>query len=307
MRRQARSALPSTLAVLVLGVLALPLSAQTKRIPSDTDLNAIGTRRIDRAPNLYSVDDELKMGEALSRQMQRASNLITDLAAVEYINRIAAEISNNSDTRFPAKVAIIDSDAINAITLPAGFLYVNTGLILQTQNEAEFAGVLAYGIAHTALRTNTNRVTKDELLDSATMTLLLLGPVGWAGPGIYKGLNIAIPLVYLKYRRDAELDADYFGLQYLCKAAYDPESYVEFIERVWPLTKDNVKAFSSFLPLPDRLQAMRKEISEILPQRSAAKISSGEFDNFKEHLQTLRLASVFKASGDPTKPTLRKK
>ena len=310
MHRDVRTAPLPTLALLLLALCALPISAQTKSIPSDSDPNAICRRRIDRNPNFYSLEKEHKLGETLSLEIQRSSKLITDPLATDYINRISDELSKNSDARFPIKIAIIDSDAINAMTLPGGFQYVNAGLVLQVESEAELAGVFAHAIAHTALRTNTTIATKSELMQMATIPAMLLGPVRWADYGTSERLNLAIPLTYLKFRRDAEFAADYFGLQYLYKTGYDPEAYTEFMERVWPLTsptKNNVKVFSPFPPLADRLQAMRKEIAEILPQRSAAKVSSAEFDNFKEHLQTLRLASLFKASIDPTKPALRKK
>ena len=287
------------------------VSAQTKKIPSDADLAAIGHRRIDRSPNLYSGEKEEKLGEYLTLEVQRSSKLLLDSVVIEYINRIASQLSKNSDARFPIRVTIIDSDAIDALSLPGGFQYVNTGLLQQTENEAELAGVLAHGIAHTALRTNTNTATKGELMEPTAIPLMLLGPVGWAGDGVYQRLNIGIPLTYLKYRRDAELDADYFGLQYLSKTGYDAEPYVEFMDRVWPMTllgKNSVPSLSLYPPLPDRLKAMRKEIAEILPRQPAAKISSVEFETFKERLQALRLAySGSKDSPAPDKPMLRKK
>ena len=304
-----RTALSALVVLLLLGPCAVPISAQTKRIPSDSDLTAIGRRRIDRNPNFYSLEKEHKLGETLSLEVQRSSKLITDPVATEYLERLATQISQNSDARFPVKIAIIDSDVINAATIPGGFQYVNNGLILQTQNEAELAGVLAHGIAYTALRTSTSTATKGELFYSP-MYLLLLEPIGWAGPGLYEGLNIGVPLTYLKYRRDAEFAADYFGLQYLYKTGYDPEAYIEFLERVWPLTsapKDSAKVFSPFPPLLDRIKAMRTEIIQILPQQSAAKVSSAEFDYFQDRLHELRVVSFFKAYYDAGKPTLRKK
>ncbi len=95
--------------------------------------------------------------------------MIDDTVVSEYLNRLAQNIAKNSDAKLPVNVRIIDSNEINAFTLPGGYQYVNRGLILATNSEAELAGVLAYGIAHTALRTGTRQSTKGELMQLSSI------------------------------------------------------------------------------------------------------------------------------------------
>src|SRR5260370_30058634 len=224
------------IAILVLAVFASGsvLSAspppQAKITPSDSDINAIGQRNVGKGINLSSLDKEKELGKQLAREVERSPRLIDDPVLTAYLDRIAQNIAKNSDVRFPITIRVIDSEAIDAFTLPGGFQYINTGLLLQTAEEAELAGVLARGIAHTAIRTSTQEATKGEFMQLATIPLILLGPGGWAGYGNYQGANLAIPVTYLKYRRDAERAADYFRLKYLYKADYDPTCFSGFLE-----------------------------------------------------------------------------
>jgi len=301
--------------ILGLAVLASasPLTAgpvpQTKASPSDSDINAIGHRDVGKGVNLYSLDKEKQLGGLLAREVERSSRLIDDPVLAAYLDRIAQNIAKNSDARFPITIRVIDSEEINGFTLPGGFQFINKGLFLQAEGEAELAGVLAHGIAHTAIRSSTKEATKGEFIQLATIPLILLGSDGWAGFGTYEGMNLSIPLTYLKYRRDSERAADYFGLQYLYKAGYDPESFSRFLERVWPLgsgSKTIPKTFSPYPPLAERVAYMKKEIAAIMPRHEDAIVSSSEFQEVKERLRAWKSKEIVGREGNQGKPTLRK-
>jgi predicted Zn-dependent protease len=180
----------------------------------------------------------------------------------------------------PITVRVIDSNTVNAFTLPGGYQYLNRGLLLRLEGEAELASVLARGIAHTALRSNTNEATKGEMMQLAMIPLVMLGPVGSSSSGV----PLAVPLTMLKARQDSEFDADYFGVQYVYKAGYDPKCFTSFVQLVWgagtAATQKTPKALSTYPPLDERLAALRNEISEILPLRDGATVSTSEFDAF---------------------------
>jgi predicted Zn-dependent protease len=282
---------------------------QLKPSPSDEDINAIGHRSVGKGINLYSLEKEKKLGEQLAKEVERSSRLLDDPALTDYVNRLAQKIAQNSDARLPITIRVIDSDVLDAFTLPGGFQYINTGLILQTEGEAELAGVLARGIAHAALRSFTRDATKGELMQLSTIPLTL-GPGGWAGYGSYEGLNLSIPVTYFKYRRDAERAADYFGLQYLYKAGYDPDCLSRFIERVLPLIVGGKRVPKSFAPYPqvsERVENMKKEIARILPPRDAAIVSSAEFQEMKAHLLARKAKEIVSSDRNQAKPTLRKR
>jgi predicted Zn-dependent protease len=282
--------------------------AQTKKSNSDTDISKIGHRSVGRGANLDSVEHETALGKQLEQEVRRFSKFVESPIVLEYLNRLGQNLAQNSDARFPITVRVIDSDVIDGFTLPGGYIYLNKGLILHTETEAELAGVLAYGIASTALRGATRSATKGEMMQLAMIPVMLLGPDGWAGPDIYEASGLAIPIVYLKLQRDFAFDADYFGLQYLYKSGYDPESMPRFFERVWPLTQAGTtpvpKTFSPFPPLPDRLKAMRTEIQKILPRRDIATLSTSDFEAVKERLRAWNPPNLKKT--DTSKPTLRK-
>src|ERR1700737_2472771 len=181
---------------------------------SKEDVEAIGNRGVGKGINLYSLEREISLGKSLAQAVERSSKLIDDPVVTEYVNRVGQNLVRNSDARVPFTIKVIDSDEVNAFALPGGFFYVNSGLILRAQEESELAGVMAHEISHVTARHGTKNASKGELMRLATIPLMLLGPVGWAGYGIYEGLNIAIPLTYLKFNRDSEREADFGGLQY---------------------------------------------------------------------------------------------
>ena len=157
--------------------------------------------------------------------------MINDPVVTEYVNRVGQNLVRNSDAKVPFTIKVIDSDEINAFALPGGFFYVNSGLILRADEEAELAGVMGHEIAHVAARHGTKTATKGEIMQLASIPLILLGPGGWAGYGLYEGLN-RIPMSYLKFTRDAEREADFLGLQYMYKSGYDPNAFVSFFEKI---------------------------------------------------------------------------
>src|ERR1700687_742357 len=205
-----------------------------KNAPSPSTLNnidAIGNRNVGcnkGMGNWYSLDKQVAMGRAYSQQVEHGAKMVQDPVVTEYINRLGQNLVRNSDAKVPFTIKVIDTDELNAFALPGGFFYVNSGLILAADDEAELAGVMAHEIAHVAARHGTKTASKGELMQLATIPLIMVGPAGWAGYGLYEGLNLAIPMSYLKFTRDSEREADFLGLQYMYKSGYDPNAFVSF-------------------------------------------------------------------------------
>jgi predicted Zn-dependent protease len=277
---------------------------------TEKDVNSIGNRGVGKGVNLYSLQREIALGKQAAMEVEKTSKLINDPVVTEYVNRVGQNLVRNSDAKVPFTIKVIDSDEINAFALPGGFFYVNSGLILRADEEAELAGVMGHEIAHVAARHGTKTATKGELMQLATIPVMILAPYGMAGYGIYEGLNLAIPMSYLKFTRDAEKEADYLGLQYMYKAGYDPNAFVSFFEKIEAEERRHPgsipKIFSTHPPTPDRVQKAQEEISTILPARDEYIVTTSEFDLVKARLRRIENKNKLdekKSAGD--KPTLR--
>lgn len=277
---------------------------------SKEDVDAIGNRNVGKGVNFYSLEHEIALGKGLAQEVERSSKMIDDPVVTEYVNRVGQNLVRNSDARVPFTIKVIDSDEVNAFALPGGFFYVNSGLILRAQEESELAGVMAHEISHVTARHGTKNATKGEAMQLAMIPLMLLGPGGWAGYGIYEAASLAIPVTYLKFSRDAEREADFLGLQYMYKAGYDPNSYVTFFERIQADEKRRPgtipKVFSTHPPTPERIEATQKEIARILPAKQEYIVTTSEFDSVKGRLRNIMFAKKA-TDNQPGKPTLRTK
>jgi predicted Zn-dependent protease len=275
---------------------------------SKDDVEAIGNRNVGKGVNFYSIEREIGLGKSLAQEVERSSKLVDDPVVTEYVNRVGQNLVRNSDARVPFTIKVIDSDEVNAFALPGGFFYVNSGLILRAQEESELAGVMAHEIAHVAARHGTKQATKGDIVQLASIPAMIFIPYGWAGYGIYQGMNFLIPMTFLKFSRDAEREADFLGLQYMYKAGYDPNAYVTFFERIQADEKRRPgtigKAFSTHPPTQDRIENTQKEIAKILPARQEYIVTSSEFDSVKSRLRNIMFARKAVDNG-PGKPTLR--
>jgi predicted Zn-dependent protease len=276
---------------------------------SKEDVEAIGNRSVGKGVNFFSLEREISLGKALAQEVEKSSKLIDDPIVTEYVNRVGQNLVRNSDAKVPFTIKVIDSDEVNAFALPGGFFYVNSGLILHAQEESELAGVMAHEIAHVAARHGTKNATKGEMTQIAAMVGSIFIPYSWAGYAMYQGLNLAIPLTFLKFSRDAEREADFLGLQYMYKTGYDPNSYVTFFERIQADEKRRPgtipKVFSTHPPTPDRIEDTQKEIARILPAKQEYLVTTSEFDSVKTRLRNIMFKT--KVQEGPGKPTLRTK
>ena len=276
---------------------------------SKDDVEAIGNRKVSCHMNWFSIEKEMALGKQLAQEVERSSKMIDDPVVTEYVNRVGQNLVRNSDAKVPFTIKVIDSDEVNAFALPGGFFYVNSGLILRSQEESELAGVMAHEISHVTARHGTCQATKGELMQLASIPAMIFIPYTWAGYAMYQGLNMAIPLTFLKFSRDAEREADFLGIQYMYKAGYDPNSYVTFFERIQADEKRRPgtipKAFSTHPPTPERIENTQKEIARILPARQEYIVTTSEFDLVKGRLRNIMFSR--KVTEGKDKPTLRTK
>jgi predicted Zn-dependent protease len=274
------------------------------------DVSAVGNRDIGARGlgNWYSVDTEIKMGKMYAEEIEKSTKFITDPVVLEYVNRVGQNIVKNSDCKVPFTIKIIDSDEINAMALPGGFFYVNSGLILNADEEAELAGVMAHETAHVCAHHAVREQTRMNYAQLGTIPLIFIG--GWTGYGIYEAASLAVPMTFLKFSRDFEAQADYLGVQYMYRAGYDPQAFISFFEKVQALEKRKpglvAKAFSDHPQTPDRILHSQEEIARILPARDEYTVTTSEFDDIKARLARIENKRRLTDSKDTKKPSLRR-
>jgi len=283
---------------------------QTKDPKNDKhDVSKIGDRDVDGKVNFYSIEKEIALGRQLAAEVERNARIVDDPVISEYVNRVGQNLVRNSDAQVPFTIKVVDDDSVNAFALPGGYFYVNTGIIRLAQSEAELAGVMAHEIAHVTARHGTRQATKGQIANLASIPAAIFLPGGWLGYGVYQGMNLAIPLTFLKFSRNHEKEADFLGLQYLYKTGYDPTAMVAFFERMKAEQKRKQsavsKAFSSHPPTTKRIKLIQETMGEILPERPQYALSSSEFDQIKQRLARMSNRTR-EEQGDPDRPTLRR-
>lgn len=310
MKRTSASFAGFLLAMVMCAPAALAQQSTTVKQGTESDVNAIGNRKVGHGPDMYSIQREIAMGKEFSQEVEKVSKLIQDPVIVGYVNKVGQNLVRNSDAEVPFTIKVIDDEHFNAFALPGGFFYVNTGVILHSDEEAELAGVMGHEIAHVAARHQTRNQTKANIMQIASIPLIMTLPGTWAGYGIYEGMNFMIPMTYLKFGRDAEREADYLGIQYMYKAGYDPNAFVTAFEKIEAEEKKQPgtipKIFDTHPPTPDRVIAAQKEISTILPPRPEYIVTTAEFDMVKARLMKLEAGEKIQESRDG-KPTLQSK
>src|ERR1700757_403970 len=254
-----------------------------KKSADKYDVDHIGRRGIGGGVNMYSLERERKLGEAMARNIDLHTKFVSDPVVTDYVNQLAQKIVRNSDCLIPFTIKVIDSQDIRVFSLPGGYLYVDSGLVLASDTEAELAGVMAQEIGHVAARHGTRAATRTFMWDVMASLSYLGGPVGI---GVQNIGGIGFPLSLKKFTRDAVAEADLLGIEYAYASGYDPEAYVTALERLHviearmhqfktkipmynfleklPFHSQIAKGFSSYPMTEKRIRDVQGEISSLL-------------------------------------------
>ena len=293
--------------------------AKKKALSVNEDPTLIGKRNINKgiiSKMSGSTEKEVRIGRELAAEVDRQAKFIDDPVITEYVNRVGQNIVLNSDAKIPFTIKVIDSDEVNAFALPGGFFYVNKGLLLVADNEAEVAGVMAHEIAHVAARHAVENQTKAGLLEYLAIgTSIFLGGI----PGMIFQNTAGLGLLgaFMKFSRGAEEEADKLGVQYMWAAGYDPGAMATMFEKLEAKNKKKpgliARAFASHPAPPDR-RAASLALAARFPENEEYVISTSEFQRVKGRL--LRLSNARATStgalpgpeeGPPGRPTLKRR
>ena len=299
---------------------ATTTAKSTKPLSANENPDMIGKRNINTgiiAKMSGSTEKEVRLGRELAAEVDRQAKFVDDPVITEYVNRVGQNIVLHSDAKVPFTIKVIDSDEVNAFALPGGFFYVNKGLILAADNEAELAGVMAHEIAHVAARHAVENQAKGTLLEYAALAgSIFIGGI----PGmIYQNTaGIGLLGIFMKFSRSAEEEGDKLGVQYMYAAGYDPGAMATMFEKLEAKNKKKPgfisRAFASHPAPPDR-RASALALAARFPEHEEYVISSSEFQRVKARLLRLSNARASTAGaiaageegGAPGRPTLKRR
>lgn len=299
---------------------AVVQTSSTKALSENEDPRLIGKRKINKGTVFSSggsLEKEVSLGRQLAAEVDRQAKFIDDPLVTEYVNRVGQNLVLHSDAKIPFTIKVIDSDEVNAFALPGGFFYVNKGLLLAADSEAELAGVMAHEIAHVASRHAMENMRKGQWLEGLAMVgSIFLGGI----PGmIYQSTaGLGLAAAFFKFTRGAEEEADRLGVQYLWAAGYDPGAMSTMFEKLMAQNKKKpgffARTFTTHPQPPDRVEATRVLVARF-PDREEYVISTSEFQRVKNRLLRLSNSRVSSTgdlaagddSGAPGRPTLKRR
>ncbi len=300
---------------LVIALMLTPVGYADRR---HGDVDKIGNRDINGRiigifPNFVSLEKEIQIGAQYAEMFEQTARLVEDPVVTEYVDRVGQNIVKHSDAKVPFVIKVVDTDEVNAFALPGGYFYVNKGLILEAENEAELAGVMAHEIAHVTARHATERMTKAQLMQFGALPLLFVGGY-WTQMAMQNGLGMGLSLAVLGITRKSEAEADQLGTQYAWNTGYDPNGFITFFEKLQAKEKNKPGAFASFMrthpSLDNRIEMVQKEIS-LLPPKDEYLVTTSEFDRIKSRLIQIdnkqMVAGSGAATGGAKRPTLKRK
>ncbi len=293
-----------------------------KTLPTNEDPTMIGKRNINKGIwsggiiGAKGIESEVRLGRQLAAEVDKEAKFVDDPIITEYVNRVGQNIVLHSDAKVPFTIKVIDSDEVNAFALPGGFFYVNKGLVLAADNEAELAGVMAHEIAHVCARHAMENEAKMRALDLGLLAGILLGG-GIIGNVLYNGGGFFEGMALLKFTRAAEAEADRLGVQYMWAAGYDPNAMATMFEKLEAKNKKKPGTVAKMFmdhPAPADRRAAAIALAARFPEREEYVISSSEFQRVKNRL--LRLSNARATSngviagsddGTPGRPTLKRR
>jgi predicted Zn-dependent protease len=293
--------------------------APAKALSTKEDPALIGKRKINSGTDKLfgwlggSQEKEVALGRQLALEVEQQAKMVDDPVVTEYVNRVGQNIVLHSDAKIPFTIKVIDSDEVNAFALPGGFFFVNKGLILAADNEAELAGVMAHEIAHVAARHAMENQGKLQAINYGLLATIIFGG-GIASTIAQNAGGFGQLLSFLQFSRSAESEADSLGVQYLYASGYDPTAMSTMFEKLNSKNKKKPGTLSKiFATHPQSLDRRDASLALVarFPEKEEYVISTSEFQRVKAHLLKITNAKAGITSdideGENGRPTLKRR
>lgn len=181
---------------------------------------ATGKRQL----NLISESQEIAMGQQADSEIVSSLGLYNDADLQKYVQELGSKLAQTSERpNLPWTFRVVDDPTVNAFALPGGFIYVTRGLLTYVKNEAELSGVIGHEIGHVTAQHSVHRMSTQQLTQVGIVAGMMIKPELQKYGQI---LNTGLGLLYLKYSRDDESQADHLGFRYMVNAGKDPRQMI---------------------------------------------------------------------------------
>jgi Zn-dependent protease with chaperone function len=273
------------------------------------DVKDIGFREISAGQK-----DDIKRGKEAVDELKTLGLLppeVENRAIQSYVKSVAERVAQHSDLKVPLHVAVLQSKEINAFALPGGYLFIERGLLEETEDEAQLAGVIAHEIAHDTARHGAKlmkRATIASILYQAAQVAAIVLTGGAAGIGLYYalqygfyGLGMVLDLKLLGVNRDYELEADQLGVQYAWNAGYDTSGFIRFFDKMATRVGyvNGVSWFRTHPPFYERMVQAQCEIM-FMPKTGEHLVQTTEFLQMKQDLAPVTAEAEKEEKGKPS-------
>jgi predicted Zn-dependent protease len=221
--------------------------------------------------NSIDQKQEIAMGVQASPQItQQYGGAVKNQAVQQYTSEVGRKLAAQTEAdnpKLPWEFTMLDSDVINAFSLPGGKVFFSRGLAVKLQNEAQFAAVLGHECGHVTARHINDQMTHEMEVNLAggLASVLLEGKGGAAGAQVAPQIiQLGGQSVMLRFSRGQENEADSLGLRYMNKAGYDPKAMLGVMQVLEQAMKGNTTPeFFSTHPYPEtRIKNIQGELQK---------------------------------------------
>jgi hypothetical protein len=253
--------------------------------------------------NLFTPEQDIEVGKRSAAEVAQQVPLLRDEAIVGYIQQLGTKLAASAHGyKFPYQFSVIATRDINAFALPGGYIFINAGAIAAAKNEGELAGVIAHEINHVALRHGTNQASKAYIAKAGINVLRSI-----VGGGNHPDIDQAVRtiggaganMVFLKFGRTAERQADLEGARLMAEAGYDPRDMAAFFQTIQSQDGGRAPEFMSDHPDPgNRIASINEEMRRLRVDPHAVH-DTKEFQQARARLAGNR--SALQASQEPAR------
>ena len=243
---------------------------------------------------IVSSAAEIDMGRQNYAPMQQSQGGAYDVdpQLTQYVQGIGSRLAVQSGVDLPYEFVVLNNSVPNAWALPGGKIAINRGLLTEIESEAELAAVLGHEVVHAAARHTAQQISRGQLLQIGVLGTAIATRDSDYGNLAVGGANIAAQLITTRYGREAELESDYYGMQYMSKAGYDPQGAVALQQTFVRLSEGRRTdwlsgLFASHPPSQERVEANRATAASLPP---GGNLGASEFQQAMQKTRAVKPA-----------------